>query len=886
MAASNTTTTTSTTTSTRTGTQVVVDSQSNTVTIGNVVTDVSIQPYIANRIVSFYAYNLRPNQRLHIFFDSVLVDKYCAPCVVPSSIADTSDYNSLVKNGNWGDAIFSDSLGQVAGQFNIPSATFKTGDRVLEIADVTSISQGSAAITTSASAQFTASNLSVTKEGITLTTVNPIISSQDVTQTVVDSQTSTTTISIADRVNFTGQFYEPLAQGLTINTPEGQSGIYATSLDIYFQQKSQTSNNGMTVYLCETLNGYPNGSKIIPFSVVHLPYGSINVSADASVATTFTFEAPVFLNNNTEYAFVCKPDNNDPDYRVYTAILGDIDLTTGFQVFSQPVIGTAFEGATTTQWNALPTEYVKFNLKRANFSATSGNAVFNNSNTEYLNIFNISYVNNSVGVLPGDIVYKATNTSPASVNTSVKGIFNYYDTVRNIFYVANSTGNFTGNSFVQIHRFANSSATANSLTLIASANVSTLYNPIVDALVPQFASLAPPGTSINYTFKGVSNTYSIDANEYKVSPGYETEFYDKERIIASKSNEVSSMSSAKSMNIKAMLKSDSDFLSPIIDTVRKQELILANQIDPISFNYKEFFNTSNTKSKYVSKIVTLADGQDSQDLQVTIQAYRPYGTAVSAYIKFLNGEDSDPISAKTWTPLVNKSSALYSDPSNPSDYYDFTYVVPEGYVCFTTNGTITCNTSSPVITGTNTVFTSSFQPGWFVNVPANSTNIEYTRQIISITNNTSMSLNAPFTNVHTNEDIVLVVPPTTAYLSTNTATQLTGTVATSTSNNTIIGTGTNFTGQLIPGSIVMIAGDQQTVVSVSNSTSISVGKPWNSTVSSANVYIVRPQGLTYLNSANNIYTTFKKFQIKVVLQSDDSSKVPILKNIRCHALQL
>jgi hypothetical protein len=886
LTATNTTTTVTTTTSTRSGTQLVVDSQSNTVSIGNVVTDVNIQPYIANRIVSFYAYNLRPNQRLHIFFDSVLVDNYCAPCIIPDTIADTSDYNSLTKNGNWGDPIYSDSHGQVAGQFNIPSATFKTGDRVLEIADVTSISLGNDAITTSASAQFTASNLSVTRESITLTTVNPIISSQNVTQQVVDSQTTTSTINIADRINFTGQFYEPLAQGLTINTPEGEPGIYATSIDIYFQQKSQTSTNGMTVYLCETLNGYPNGYKILPFSVVHLPYDSINVSDDASVLTTFTFEAPVFLNNNTEYAFVCKPDNNDPDYRVYTAILGDIDLTTGYQVFSQPVVGTAFEGATTTQWNALPTEYVKFNLKRANFTTNSGNAVFNNSNTEYLNVYNISYVNTSVGILPGDIIYKASNASPSSVNTSVKGTFNYFDTVRNIFYASNSTGNFTGNSFVQIHRFANSSSVANSTTLIASANVSSLYNPIVDALVPQFASLTPPGTSISYTFKGTSNTYAIDSNAYKIFPGYETEFYDKERIIASKSNEVSSMDSSKSMNITALLKSDSDFLSPIIDTVRKQELVLGNQIDPISFNYKEFFNTSNAKSKYVSKIITLADGQDSQDLQVTIQAHRPYGTAISAYVKFLNGEDNDPISAKTWTPLVNQSGSLYSDPSNPSSYFDFTYVVPEGYVCFTSNGTVTTNTSSAVVTGSNTTFSTTFEPGWYVNIAANSTNIEYARQIISISNNTSMTLNAPFTTDHTNVPILLVVPPTTAYLSTNTSTQLTGTVTTSTTNNNIIGSGTNFLGELTPGSIIKAAGDEQTVVSVSNSTYVTVGKPWSSGVSSANVYIVNPQGLTYLNNANNIYSTFKKFQIKVVLQSNDSSKVPFLKNIRAHALQL
>ena len=139
MAAVNTTTTVTTTTSSRTGTQLVVQSQSNTTSVGNFVTDVNIQPYIANRIVSFFARNMRPNCRMHIFFDSVLVDSYCAPGIVPTSSYDSSDYNSIAKNGNWGDPIYSDSNGFVAGQFNIPAATFKIGDRVLEITDVNKV---------------------------------------------------------------------------------------------------------------------------------------------------------------------------------------------------------------------------------------------------------------------------------------------------------------------------------------------------------------------------------------------------------------------------------------------------------------------------------------------------------------------------------------------------------------------------------------------------------------------------------------------------------------------------------------------------------------------------------------------------------------------------
>ena len=53
-----------------------------------------------------------------------------------------------------------------------------------------------------------------------------------------------------------------------------------------------------------------------------------------------------------------------------------------------------------------------------------------------------------------------------------------------------------------------------------------------------------------------------------------------------------------------------------------------------------------------------------------------------------------------------------------------------------------------------------------------------------------------------------------------------------------------------------------------------------------NVYLVAPNGLSYLNKSNSLYTSFKRFQIKIILQSNDSSKVPVIKNLRALALQL
>ena len=183
MSAVNTTITTQVTTSTSQGVQLTVGNNTTTQTIGNFVTDVSIQPYIAAQIIGFYAYNMRPNQLYHVFFDSVLVDQYCAPGTIPALATagtgavsiDTSNSSIVQLTGTWGTAIYSDNSGHVCGQFNVPGNTFRTGDRILEIADVSSIALGNDALTSKATATFTATNLSVTKQLTTLTTVNPVL---------------------------------------------------------------------------------------------------------------------------------------------------------------------------------------------------------------------------------------------------------------------------------------------------------------------------------------------------------------------------------------------------------------------------------------------------------------------------------------------------------------------------------------------------------------------------------------------------------------------------------------------------------------------------------------------------------------------------------------
>ena len=80
-------------------------------------------------------------------------------------------------------------------------------------------------------------------------------------------------------------------------------------------------------------NGYPT-TTVIPFGQITKAAADISTSTDASVATTFTFPSPVFLQSGTEYCFVM-PTNTD-EYTIYTSRMGQKTLDGARLISKQP----------------------------------------------------------------------------------------------------------------------------------------------------------------------------------------------------------------------------------------------------------------------------------------------------------------------------------------------------------------------------------------------------------------------------------------------------------------------------------------------------------------------------------------------------------------------
>ena len=170
-------------------------------------------------------------------------------------------------------------------------------------------------------------------------------------------ETTTTSRSISSS-------WDPVAESIWI---EEDTGIYVDSIDIFFAAKD-TTNIPVYVYLVECENGYPT-TRVLPFSMVSKMPEDVNLSTDASAATNFKFNAPVFLSGKTEYAVIVATTSYE--YEVFISTLGSADLKSGIGIYEQPYLGTMFLSQNTRTWTPQQQSDLTFRLYKCVFDTNS-----------------------------------------------------------------------------------------------------------------------------------------------------------------------------------------------------------------------------------------------------------------------------------------------------------------------------------------------------------------------------------------------------------------------------------------------------------------------------------------------------------------------------------
>jgi len=399
----------------------------STVSLGASVVDVQFVPYIRSNTIAAISSGLRPLAEVFSFIENTNVDEYCRPLTLievqnhsgPLFVTNAGNHEELSFTGgasgraayyssptltdnskrrlavmeltgnilvgnvvtganggtatvtkvttySLGDTLVPDEYGYLAIEIQIPAGVFKTGERTIRLID-----EPNNDITLSSSsseAKYTANGIVQNKQETLLTTRS------------VQRQQVTT---------IEGFWYDPLAQTFNIDPRAYPQGMHVSSVDVYFKTKSSTVP--VTMQIRRTVNGYPSSYNDIPFAEVDLMPEFVNISADASVPTTFTFATPIYLSPN-DYAITLIAQTQE--YEVWIAEMGRTEVNGLRVVDKQPYNGSLFKSQNAATWTAVEEQDLKFNIKRAVFN-TSGSAEFNIKDPESLLEYQTIYLNSS-----------------------------------------------------------------------------------------------------------------------------------------------------------------------------------------------------------------------------------------------------------------------------------------------------------------------------------------------------------------------------------------------------------------------------------------------------------------------------------------------------------
>ena len=535
-----------------------------------------------------------------------------------------------------------------------------------------------------------------------------------------------------------------LAYSFVARAPDGEEGMFLTSFDCYFADKHPTLGVWFEIREMDSAGKITRNQ--IPLSEVWYKNSQVSISTNGTDnPTKVVFPSPIFLYNKTQYAFIIHPEAANPNYYLWVSRLGEKDINTNTPVTARPMNGTLFTTNNNLNWDIVPDVDLTCTAYRADFlTNTIGQAIIGNKGVEKLVVANVSNELSRYGefMSTGDKLSLTANGTinttdlligaNSGANSSVISINGSIYTMSNTNYISGETlsvrrangyltsisasiGSLT-NGRGQLSKFL-SSANLNLMTLTSSNGYFSQNDYIRNSTTGDYATISridnfrysvvdfEPGfltfnkTSIDFEMQTYSNTGLIGTYT-RVNPN-ENYYLSSEQAIFSRSNEVASLAGDNSNKVKVSMTTQSGFLSPVLDLSRTHSVYIDNIINNDATGEGGYPSGGNLSNKYISKTVTLAEGQDAEDIRVVLSAYRPPTTDVRVWVKLLNGEDSDTFANINWIELTKlyESENIYSSLSNRDDFREYEFGLSTSYLTGPLGQVQYTNSSGIIFTG-------------------------------------------------------------------------------------------------------------------------------------------------------------------------------------------
>jgi hypothetical protein len=679
----------------RTGIRTSVAPDTIQTSLGNRVVDVRMVPFIRSRRIKFKVAGLKPNTRIYPFFESINVSDFCIPLTsftrFTDAPTDPEPNTSAVRHPdlseadvtNGVNALFTNNAGELIGEFYIPnteSIKFRTGDRTFRLTDdINNTFQGA---TCSGQVVYSATGIRETTQEVSLR--SPIIE-----QNSLDPQTRVVTNSRLIDTIVTAANEDPLAQTFLVDEP---GGVMITKLDLFFSKKD--ANIPVIVQIRTVDNGYPT-TTILPFAEVVKPSADVNVSDDASVATTFTFPIPVYLNQGREYSIVVLA--NTQEYKLWIAELGENEIGTNNRISKQPSTGVLFKSQNSSTWTADQMQDMKYHLYRAKFNTSVvGTLVLNNANiplrkllpnpiytTASNNTIRVFHKNHGMLVNSKVIMSGISGTDVNGIPTTQLNTTHTISAVEQDWYSivvstnATSTGNSGGTTVY---------ATENKTINILQPNVSIVQFPDTrsDWAVRLTTSQSLAGSESAFTLDNALNYRPVVLNDNYLT--------DRPYMIASKLNEDDKLGGNKSFWLRGVFTTDSDNVSPMIDMERMSAFCINNRIDNpqavgggqsgknevVNFVSEVAPTGASALSRYITRKITL--DQDATAIKTIFAANRPDGSTIELYYKIQSSGSDQKFEELPWIQATSQVVPLTTEDARQFKDYEY---MDEGLTAFT-----------------------------------------------------------------------------------------------------------------------------------------------------------------------------------------------------------
>jgi hypothetical protein len=613
----------------------VVTSETIRKVVGNRIVDAAVEPFMRSRLIHFVGINLRPNTRVIPFFDQVDVSDWCraeSEFVFWGLAGD--EYGNTQKNAtehpDGKSNLTTNDNGFVRGSFFLPNTSnirFRSGSREFTLLDV--------------------NEYDIVKSASAATGIYTSAGQLDTRNTNIISVKEAQPANVPGRKAING-----LSQTFRVKE---QTGVFISALDLWFKSKPDDVDARILVDIRPVIDGVPSEDIIVPRSNRSITVGSVNVSDDASSATTFSFGEPIYLAPNTEYSFQVRSDN--PNFEIYTATMGDFELGSSTKrITKQPIAGNLFRPTNTGTREPAHDEDIKFNLYRCVFdTSTPGQAVLYNRSLP-----NRMLESNPIVTTSGDSEVFIKHPNHGRIVGDTVKISGVTGTVGGI-DAADINGNRVITKVDGTGYTFNHSSNATSSDIGGGNAVLADENILADIIYPHIPNLSPDKTDIDIngnfhsgkSFAGLETAYVQDTANTSLT-NMEANYMPYPKLVANTTWETANRSSAK---VLIDMSTTDDFVSPIIDLQRASLIMVNNKIDkqaavaatgfnvPINYVAETSKDEGTHLSKHVTKPVTLVN--DAVGLQVMLSANRPSTANFDVYYKAI--EKGTELSDVDWT---------------------------------------------------------------------------------------------------------------------------------------------------------------------------------------------------------------------------------------------